>query len=176
MKKFIWSIPGLSIYIYTITILTQAGYYSYFNIPTSFVNASIKENVVFLYTLAKAIITLAGTIGVWWFAIVPSIILIIALLEKGIVFMATVLLLLSVFWFYGFGAKIAQNDIYFYTIDKSCVTATSSDKYIIPLMKDNISVIVPISKDNKMTGEFFVKDTSNLSCKIEYKNIGNIIK
>ena len=176
MKKFVWSIPGLSIYVYTITILTQVGYYSYFNLPVSFVDASIKENIVFLYTLASAFILIAKFIGYWWFAIVPIMILIVALYEKGIVLVATILLLTSVFWFYGFGTKIAQNNTYFYTIDKSCITSTSTDKYIIPLMKDNIFVVVPINKDNKMTGEFFVKDTSNLFCNIEYKNIGNIVK
>jgi hypothetical protein len=66
MAKYIWSIPGIAVFCYAVTILFQYGYLSYFNIPASYIKGSIADNVVFAHDLLKLGLGILAFLRWWW--------------------------------------------------------------------------------------------------------------
>jgi hypothetical protein len=66
-----WTIPGVIVYIYVITVLTQYGFLSYFDIPGNFIEASLRENIIYLYWLFSVFLVIVKIIGWWWILILP---------------------------------------------------------------------------------------------------------
>src|SRR3989344_3587248 len=112
----LWSLPVISVYLYAATILTQYGFNSYFNIPSSFIEASIKENIVYFFQLFQVASAVAGVMRWWMWAIVIIAALIITFFYnfhsffRGIISLAGTIILGLLLWgSYNFGSMLAAN-------------------------------------------------------------------
>jgi hypothetical protein len=183
MRSRIWSIPAIALYFYVATILMEHGFVSYFNIPSSFISASLSDNIIYFFQLLTASKYAAGQIGLlMWIVVIATILVVLYLYHSHhfwrtiLGYTGTVLFFLALLWgSYGLGGFIALNSTAFWTPSINC-NFLNGDRYIIPAVFDTQSVLVLIDGENKITGEFLVKNLSDLGCAIEYKNIGKIKK
>src|SRR5680860_762279 len=134
VSKF-WSIPVFTVYFYAANILMQYGYISYFNIPSSFIESSIKENILYFFQLFQASLSIIGSIKWWAFLLTMlPIVLIIELCNRNSSwrkFWNTVLIILFILslWFsYIFGGKIAEYNQDFLVVESGC--ASLNKEYI----------------------------------------------
>jgi hypothetical protein len=80
MNKF-WSLPVLTIYFYTATVLTQLGFVSYFGVPSNFVEASIKQNILYFFNLFQLTFVIVGLMKWWMFIAVALAVIVILFLS-----------------------------------------------------------------------------------------------
>lgn len=181
----LWSIPVISLYLYVTTILTQYGFNSYFDIPYSFIEVSIRENIIYFFQLFQLASNVIGLMGWWMWFLVPLTLLFMFLsyntLTQKIVSLVIIIFFIVFLWnSYNFGNTIASSMTDFYSIPENCLEdiGNSEDSlYIIPVFQNDKAVIIPLNKnDNKIQGGFIVKDLSDINCKIEKKEIGNVAK
>jgi hypothetical protein len=174
----------ITVYIYAVTILTHFGYMSYFGIPSSFLGASIQENVLHFFFLSQVGIGLIVLIKWWvWIFIFPiAIILILNYFFNSRFNLAVNLILIAILGFFlwkssDFGAFLAANTSNFYTLSSECPAVGSDKLYIIPIGSDTNAVLIPIDENSKkMKDGFLIKNMAELSCKIEMREIGKITK
>lgn len=179
----LWSIPVISVYLYGITILTQYGFNSYFNIPSSFIESSIKENIVYFFQLFRLASVVVGFMKWWMWAVVILAVLVIIFLfyshsfwKKTISFCGILLLSYLLYGSYNFGILLAKNTIAFYVPSQNCASLEKDTQYIIPNFYQGKAILVPVNNDKKMTGSVLVKDLSESGCATEIKYIGLISK
>ena len=48
----IW-LPVLTIFVYSASVLTQYGYISYFGLPSYLIEASVKSNIIYSFTILR---------------------------------------------------------------------------------------------------------------------------
>ena len=179
--KNLWNIPVLSVYFYAITVLTQYGYNSYFGIPSNFIEASIKENIIYFFQLFQIASSVAGVMRWWmWIVVVLSIGVVLYLSNfkyKTVASVLGTLLLVVALWnSYNFGSLIAKNTTNFYILPQDCISIENGKSYIIPSFYDGKAILIPINYDKKMAGGFSIKSVSELPCELEQKEIGKVIK
>jgi len=178
MNKF-WNIPIITVYLYAVVILTQYGFNSYFNIPSSFIEFSIRENIIYFFQLFQLALIIAGVMKFWmWIIVLSSILIIIVLSFFDYIYeliFASILIGGVLFGSYYFGSYIAINTSTFYVLSSDC-QSIGQEKYIAPIFYNDKVVFVPISENNKLGNGFIVKEISSLLCKLEQKNIGKIVK
>lgn len=182
MSKF-WSLPVITAYLYGITILTQYGYNSYFNIPTSFIESSITSNFVYFFQLFQLATAIGGVIQWWMWAIVIIGLLTILFFyfyhfvgKYVIISVGFVVLLIFLYQSYDFGMLLAKSNSEFYVPTGNCSSLDTNIRYVIPHTYGGDIILVPIDESNKMIGGILVKDFSELGCVIEKKNIGLITR
>jgi hypothetical protein len=178
MNKF-WNIPIITVYLYAVAILTQHGFNSYFNIPSNFIEFSIKENIVYFFQLFQLALAIVGVMKFWMWIVVLVGAIVIAILcffdyVYEIIF-TSILIGGALVGSYYFGNFLAINTSTFYVPLSDC-QLIGQGKYIIPVFYDSKAILVSIDENNKLGNGFMVKEMSDLSCKIELKNIGKIIK
>lgn len=178
----LWSLPVISVYLYGITILTQYGFNSYFNIPSSFIESSIKENIIYFFQLFQLASSVAGLMKWWMWAVVILAILLITFFynfsgyRKFIAFCATLLLGYLLYGSYNFGILLAKNVSTFYVPAQNCTFLDKNTSYIIPNFYQGKAILVSIDSNKKLTGNVLVKDLSEPGCGTELKYIGLISK
>lgn len=181
MRSKMWSIPAIALYFYISTILYEYGEISHFNIPSSFISASLSDNIVYFFQLLTASKYAAGQIGLLMWIGVIAVVLFILYLYKSNYFWETILGGLGVvvffsilFWgSYGLGKFVASQATMFWTPSVDC-TSLGEGRYIIPVTSNEQSVLIPIDENNKAKGRFLIKNLADLGCSIEYKNFGKI--
>jgi len=175
---------GSGIYFYAITILTQYGYNSYFNIPINFIEPSIRDNIIFSFSLSKIAIgvfhnlSLLILIGLIITSLILWFLIFVGFIHKKIVTLGTIAILIFLcFGFYNLGDFIAKTNTEFNVFPKECSLSKDNITYVIPTFLQTTAVIVPMYTDtNKLTGNFLTRDTSELGCEIQKKDIGKILK
>lgn len=179
----LWSLPVISVYLYGITILTQYGFNSYFNIPSNFIEASIKENIIYFFQLFQLASAVAGLMKWWMWAVVIIAGLIIffffsfhSLWRKLISFAGLLLLGYLLYGSYNFGIILAKNSAEFYVPAANCELLEKDTPYIIPSFYQGKAILVPIDENRKMTGSILVKDLAELGCSTEKKYVGFVTK
>lgn len=184
MEK-LWSIPAITVYLYTVTTLTQFGYNSYFNIPPNFIEFSIKWNIIYFFQLFQLASGVIGLMGWWlWFVTLTAFLVIVSFFSlhrilKIILAILSLALLLFVIGpgSYKFGDLIAKSSIAFYVPADQCLSLNGYNTFIIPTFYETKAILIPIDlSTRKIQGSFIVKETSELQCLLEYKEIGKIIK
>lgn len=180
MSKLL-TIPIISVYLYGITILTQYGFNSYFNIPSNLIDASITENFIFFFQMFHLASAVAGAMKWWmWLVLVVSglIVLLFYLSHKfwRFVISAFGFFILAYFLYgsYNFGQLVAKTGAEFYVPSESCTALNSVARYIIPSFHGESAILVAIDENNKLTGEIEVKNMSELGCGTQKKNVGQI--
>ncbi|EKE11117.1 MAG: hypothetical protein ACD_15C00137G0014 [uncultured bacterium] len=173
-----WSIPIITAYLYAVTILTQYGFSTYFNIPSSFIEVSIKDNVIYFFQLFQLATNIAGLMSLWMWIIIVVVMAIIFLFYDYSFILNVIVLFFAglVLWqSYGFGRLIAANTSSFYALSDDCLITREDSLYIIPNFYQGAAILIPISKNNnKIIGNFLIKDISSLGCAIERKEVGKI--
>lgn len=175
--QLIYTIFGTGLYFYAITILTQYGFNSYFGIPSHLMEASIRDNIIFSFSVLKTIASID-----WWILVSISIGILIILyilqyLKFTKTFIITIVLLASIFGFYYLGQFIAKTKETFTIIQSTCLDEKENITYVIPAFYQTNALITPIyTNTNKLTGNFIIKDISEPNCEIFDKVIGPITK
>ncbi len=180
----LWSIPLISLFFYLVTTITQYGFNSYFNIPPSFIEVSLRYNIVYFYRLFNTGIYLAGIMKWWiWVVIVFSILIVVflynfsSLLSKFLRYIFVFILLIIVIISYNFGIELAKNTSEFYIVPSSCISGNENNLYIAPIFYDKHIIFISIDKStNRIKEGLVIKDISDLNCPIEYHKIEKIIK
>jgi hypothetical protein len=177
MKKF-WTLPILAIYMYCLTILTQYGFLAYFNIPSSFIEVSIRDNAIYAYSLFEAIKSLIWIVQ-WWQWLIAALLFTagsIFLHNFGKIILAGVTILMIIFLANAvrFGNALAQNQTNFLIMAPDCPPINGSRDYIVPSIYQGNAILVPVDKDMKIQGGFLLKAVSEMSCKLESKQVGKV--
>lgn len=180
MSKLL-TIPIISVYLYGITILTQYGFNSYFNIPSNLIDASITANFVFFFQMFHLASAVAGAMKWWmWLVLIISGLIVFLFYFSHrfwrFIISAFGLFILGYFLYgsYSFGQLLAKTGTEFYVPAESCILLTPGVSYIIPSFHGESAILVAIGADNKLTGEVEVKNMSELGCGTQKKNVGQI--
>ncbi len=182
MSKLL-TIPIISVYLYGITILTQYGYSSYFNIPSNLIEASITQNFVYFFQFFQLASTIAGVMKWWmWVMLIVTALLVFFFYASNRFWrfvISTCGVFLAAYFLYGsynFGQLIAKSSSEFYVLSDSCTLSETGTKYIIPSFSQGNAILVSIDADNTLMGQVLVKNLSELECSTEKKNVGLIKK
>lgn len=176
MTKKFWTIPVITVYIYAVTVLANSGFVSYFDIPRYFIGSSIKENILFAHMLFQMVWQLAGAIGILWLLIIPALLVAAFYTEKFIRILITLCLLW--FGFFGssmFGSWIAEKQVTFLSPSDQCEQFVGG-KYAVVAANEDVFAIIKIDENKKMEKGFKPYLVSDLSCGMDYKDLGPIIK
>lgn len=183
MRRFFWSIPGLTIYVYATNILIQWGLYSYFGIPSEYVSASIISNIIGYYGLFQLAKGVAGLMGWWLLILVASALIVIVFYFFSSTFqkLTTTVVTLFLIWLvlygcYNFGMWIGKNQTYYYIPTPGCITIGTATGFIIPGFIDDKAILVPINSQHKMIGGYTTRDLSQIPCPLEKREVGKITK
>jgi len=187
MKKHwsLWSIPIALGYLYAITILTQYGYYSYFNIPTNFIDASIPNNVLFGYSLIKVIWELLAEMPWWKGTLIGAGIALAVVLSHHffhdrkliLAWIGTGFAILFLSTSYSLGTIIAKAKTNFLVLSPECSTVGPAARYIIPDLYEGKAILVPIDPiSRKLQNGIVLRDLSSLPCGIENQEVGVVTK
>lgn len=95
--------------------------------------------------------------------------------QKVISFCSLLLLVYFLQGSHDFGQLLAKSSTDFYIPIQPC-TGIPEGRYIIPNFYQGKAILVPVDDANKMTGEFSVKDLSELNCSVKSENTGAITK
>jgi len=182
--KFLTAIFGTGAYFYAAPILFQYGHNSYFGIPPSFIEPSIRDNIIFFFDFSRITGQIAQGLSFWiWVSLVFLTLIIWFLISFQIVrgfFLTMCLLILtgfSLFGFYNLGNKIAEVKTEFQFIPEGCLDQKENITYVVPAFYQTTALIIPIYTDsNMMTGSFFPRESSELNCDIQKGSIGPILK
>lgn len=182
MEKIVFSASLIGVYAYVLAVLHMSGYESYFNIPPTYIEASLRANIINLSSLMS---------GLWSIAmrhvIIISLLLIASLFYKEIkikigsriqhkfkllkrldfrfIKYTTALLFVLIlipFQVYESGVIRAQNQSWFDAPEEECERENS----IIPVTYGGQAVFVGINEEKKLTGEFWVENITDMNCKI----------
>lgn len=186
MRRILWSIPGITVYLYATSVLIQYGFNAYFGIPADFINASITTNIINYFGLFQLAKGIAGVMGWWmWFILIISILIIgfLCIVDSrnqkfftGIGrFIGTCLLLYFLYISFSFGMLLAKNTADFLVPSPTCLSIANETQYIVPGFYNEKAILVPINpKTHKMTGGFILRDLSQLPCKLKSEPVGPI--
>ena len=181
MSKLL-SIPVISIYLYAVTILTQYGYNSYFNIPANFIEASLKENIIYFFGIFQLASAIVGLMRWWMWVVVILAALIILFLfslhsawRSFFSFCGVLLLGYFLYGSYNFGTLLAKSTSEFYVLSSNC-NSLEKDLYVIPNFYQGKAILVTIDSAKKMTGDVLVKDLSELGCSTKKQYVGQLKK
>lgn len=182
--KFLTAIFGTGVYFYAAPILFQYGHNSYFGIPPSFIEPSIRDNIIFFFDLTRIAGQVAQGLSFWiWVGLVFLTLVVWFLISfqviRGLFLTVSLLVLigLSLFGFYNFGNKIAEVKTEFQFIPQGCLGDQENITHLVPAFYQTTALIVPINKDSKkMTGSFFPRESSDLDCEIQKGVIGPVLK
>lgn len=182
VSKF-WSIPVLTIYFYAATILMQYGFISFFNIPSSYLEYSIKDNIIYFFELIKMIISVVSALK-WLgisFLLAPSLLIFYLCSTSSrwhnfFKWSAILISILFIIFSYNFGDFIATNSRNLLLVEKGCPSLNNDFRYIVPNIYNGRYILIPIDLENKISGDFIVKESADLNCLVGYKDIGVIKK
>lgn len=183
MKKLI-SIPIVTGYVYILTVVAYYGFNSYFNIPATFIEFSVKNPIIFFFDLSRLIFSIFGQTSVsGWMGIIVFLLVVVAvfLYSKVIRVLVTVGFVVFLVWlpfgFYKFGNLLASVSTNFYTAPSSCIPGATEDLYIAPALFDAKAIFVPISASTlQIKNGLLIRDTSSLTCEMHRQETGRIKK
>lgn len=177
----IWAVPLTVAYVYVVTILTNYGYVSFYNIPPEFVEPSVRDNILLFDSLLKTLALffwIPGRHLLIVIAVLGLVILICKYSSFNRVLWAALLAgsLLALPWnATKFGRWIASTKTNYYIPAPSCPPPGSDAKYVIPTFYDGKAILVPINQETKrINGGFLVKEASEMGCVIERQEIGKL--
>lgn len=169
---------GSGLYFYAITILAQYGFNSYFGIPSNLIEPSLRDNIIFFFSIFRAITK------THWIVIIIAITIIISVIyalnkylklsKKVIIILAVIL---SIFGSYNLGSYVAKTNTKFSIVSSMCIPEQAGVTYIVPAFYQTNALVTPIyTGTNKLTGGFIVKDISEPGCELYRDEVGKILK
>ena len=182
--KFFIVIFGTGAYFWIATILFQYGHNSYFFIPPNFIEVSIRDNIIYFFTLTQIATGVAKSLTFWIWILLIMLTLIIWIFyilsnftKKIFLVFILILVIFSLRWSYSFGNLWAETRTTYHTIPEGCLSVEDEIKYIIPFFYGTKAIIISIDEDNRnIAGSFLVREVADLDCEIKQEDIGKIIK
>lgn len=183
MTKLI-NLSVVTAYLYILTVLSYYGYNSYFSIPYYSAGFSPQAPVIFFFDFSRLILDLLkhATIS-FWITIIVSIIVVIGIysyhaLGRWLVnFGLIIALVYTFFGFYNFGHLLASSATNFYTADLKCIPGATEKLYIAPALSEGKVFFVPIDPGtHQLKNGLLVRESTNITCQLEKKEIGKITK
>ena len=177
MNRYFWSIPGLTIYLYAMSVWTQYGFYSYFGVPYNLIDASFVTNVVYYFQLLQV----GGVLlrALWIFVAVVALLIVLLLYAlgrhwKSLITVSTVMLLVVLWYSSSFGTWLAKNTSYFYIVPQGCVANIGTTTTSVVVGFDGTDAIfVPVSTStHELLGGFAVRDLTQLPCDLAMTETG----
>ena len=156
---------------------------SYFGIPDDFLESSIKDNVLFLFSIFHGFLV-AFTVIPWWMWVVlvlATLFCVFAYFGDGrfrlvAIALTTIFVPWAIYNCFHLGSAMAAVQENFNVLADGCETPDPQAVYIVPTFYQGNAVVVPVdSKTNKVIGGFFVKDISDGKCLIKNMKVGRII-
>ena len=175
--KWFCSIPGIAVYIYVINVLAQYGWNIYYQIPSTFIDASIASNTTFMYMFIKGVLSdvkIHPFIYLIYFVVIVGATLIAVYLKGSKYFVITIVAILIGWRFYDFGLTLAKVNDTFFVTESGCLSEATSTRYISPTIYQDEAVFIPIDQNNKMKGGFLVKNLTQMSCLTKIAQIGQV--
>jgi len=182
MKMF-WSILlpiAIPAYLLGAGALASFGYNSYFGIPGSYVSTSATFYAVFALNLYTIAVGLIATVPWWGWLINLLIVGVIAylllsrigriLLLIGVLFLLVRLL----FGMVDLGIIFAKTQTQYEVPAAGCAPIGPAANYVIPVIAGDNVIVVPVDKNNTISGDFIIKPATDFTCGFAYKNIGEI--
>lgn len=175
----------LGLYAYISTILVQYGFNSYFGIPNSFIEPSIRDNIIFFFSLSRGIINAISSFSFFsWFIVFLALVLFVVSMffiripTLPIKVAVALIIITSPFIFYKLGGELAKTAKEFQVFSGNCLPTKDNTTYIIPAFYQTKAIVVPISNDgqHKISGGIFLKEPLDSECAIQNKEIGQILK
>jgi hypothetical protein len=180
----LWSIPVITICLYAVAIFTQYGYNTYFNVPGSYVEASLRANLIY----SRFYLTFFGQVAtaidwITWIALFLVVLILIALYifftQYRILFIIFGFVLMGLFaWYsYNFGKQLAAFQSDFYTVPTSCISTAATTTLVGIVIYDNQMVFVPVeTATHKLLNGFQVKNIADLPCIVGFHSFGQIVR
>jgi hypothetical protein len=177
--KLLQALIGTGVYFYAAPILFQYGYNSYFGIPGSFIEPSIRDNIIFFFDLTRVMSQVARNLSFWiWIVFIVTALIIWFLISfkviRGKILTGILIVLtgLSLLGFFNFGNKLAETVTEFRVLSEGCLPKEENITYIIPSFYKSTALIVSIYTDTKkLTGKFFPRETTVLNCDIQMDTV-----
>jgi hypothetical protein len=185
MIKFLWSATGVGLYLYIVSILTQYGFYAYFNVPYSFIDASLISNVIYYYQIVELGQLIAGLITWWQWVLLGITVVIVTVLWWSHYFWARLiasvittgflLLLLKV---PNFGTFLAMNSTRFEMPNSPrCLALDKDTSFAVVGYHGTQAILVPFDPTNyKLTNGYIAREVSQLPCKLVMTTVGKLTK
>lgn len=183
MKKLL-SLPIITVYLYILTVVALYGFNSYFNIPSNYIEFSVRNHIIFFFDLARLAVSVCEhvTMGAW-LGIGFALLFLLALCFSGKIMRWLIIIGLGFFavylpfGFYRFGGFMAAVSTSFYTAPSSCISGATEDLYVAPTLFESKIVFVPIDAvTHKLKNGLLVREMSAVSCQLEKKEIGKVQK
>lgn len=176
----LWSVPVITAYLYAATVLAQFGYVSHFGIPSDFVEASLRGNIIYFFNLFQIGFGVVGAMS-WWALVAVAIVVTIILLmcwgdyryKYFFSICGTAILGLFLWGSYSFGGFMASHTGSFFTLSENCSFESTSTRYIIPAFFDTKAILIPYDVNNRKLEEgFMVREASEIPCPIQRREVG----
>jgi hypothetical protein len=180
MKKF-WSIPILTAFIYSSTVLFNGGYISYFGVPGIFVSGALKENIVYSYIWVNTLVAnFWGWLWILLIVFISGLIILFFWWRAYVVFLgiATLTMVVFVYKSASLGELTAKAETSFFTpASRDCLNIDGNTRFIIPYFNNDEALLIPLENDtNKIKGGFTTRKISDIPCTLILRNIGKIEK
>lgn len=176
----LWSIPVITAYLYTATVLAQFGYISHFGVPSDFVEASLRGNIIYFFSLFQIGFGVIGALS-WWVLVAIAIVVIIILFMRWSSYWSryffsicgSVVLCLLLWGSYSFGSFTASHTGNFYTLSEDCSFESTSTRFIIPAFFNTKAILVPYDVNTRKLQEgFMVREASEIPCPLQQRDVG----
>ncbi len=180
----LWSIPVITAYLYAATVLAQFGYVSHFGIPSDFVEASLRGNIIYFFNLFQIGFGVIGAMN-WWALIAIALVVTIILLmcwgnyryKYFFSICGTAILGLFLWGSYSFGGFMASQTGRFFALSENCSFESTSTRYIIPTFFGTKAILLPYDMDNQKIQEgFLVREVSEMPCLIQQLGVGAVVR
>ncbi len=184
-NKIPWvNLATIGTYLYVVSVLIQFGFNRYFGIPASFIESSIRANVVNFYVLIMDLLHIK--FDLWGGLFLAALLILIGLVlsffyykyhRKALIIIIILFTLVLLHISVSYGELRAKNLITFSVVPESCGIFSLEETYVMPVIYDNKGVFVQYDKaTNKLLNGFLVKELSDIPCKIETKDLGRLIQ
>lgn len=180
LSNNVWGVSLAAVYIYVATVAINLGYITYFNVPTDFIEVSLRQNILFALSAWQLVWLFLLSLGNLLLLALPLLCLLIFITfryRKLISFdafcaVALLLILIGLHWF---GQALAAGKSAHYTLAENCSMDSEDTGYVIVTFYEKSAVLVPYEKNNNLLrGGFRVVSLEQENCTIDYKNIGSL--
>ncbi len=178
----VWGVTLSAVYIYLATVAISLGYVTYFNVPTDFIEVSLRQNILFALSAWQLIFLILKSLGYFWSSLIilALLCLLVFLIRKyrDSTFFSSfcvIVLILVLFGLYWFGQALAAGKNAHYTLAENCSMDSDVVGYVIVTFYEKSAILVPYEKNtNLLKGGFRVINLEQPNCTIDYKNIGRL--
>ncbi len=162
-------------YLFGAAILTHYGYNNFYGIPPEYISTSGTFYAIFalnIYSLTSAILS---TILWWQWPIVLAVIgLLFFLYAIGgiwrllVTSLIVIILVKALFGMITLGEIIAKTQARYLEPSSECLVSIAGKPYVIPVVRGDDAVLVPVDQDRVMSGTFLVKSIIGMGCEFTY--------